>query len=225
MIAINMVKQGFVFILPPHLKINFMKQVSLYLNIVLILAVGYLFYMHFSESKPAKSKLKAAPVVKSGAGAASNLMAYVDLDTLNEKITYIKNKRKELETEQEAIENEWQAGYKNLENQKNTFYKNVNAITREEEEKFQIQLQEQQYQIDNKKQTLTQKLNEKSYKIMDDIQKKIKEFLEEYNADKKYSYIFTVGTGLEYIVYKDSTLNITEDVVDGMNEILNKETK
>lgn len=202
-----------------------MKQVSLYLNIVLVIAVGYLFYMHFSECKPAKSKLKAAPVVNTANGASSNLMAYVDLDTMNEKITYIKNKRKELESEQEAIENEWQAGYKNLENQKNIFLKKGNAITQEEAEKFQMQLQEQQYQIDNKKQTLTQKLNDKSYKLMDDIQKKIKEFLEDYNAERKYTYIFTIGTGLDYIVYKDSTFNITQDVVDGMNEILNKETK
>lgn len=203
-----------------------MKQISLYLNIVLVIAVGFLFYMQFSTAKPQKTKLKAAPIVsQEKGGAQSMLMAYVDLDTLNEKITYIKNKRKELEAEQEAIENEWQNGYKNLENQKNIFLKKGNAITQEEAEKFQMQLQEQQYQIDNKKQTLSQKLNDKSYKIMDDIQKKIKEFLEEYNSERKYAYIFTTGTGLDYIVYKDTTLNITQDVVEGMNEILNKETK
>jgi hypothetical protein len=31
-------------------------------------------------------------------------------------------------------------------------------------------------------------------------------------------YIITTGTGLDYMVYKDSTLNITNDVIKGMNE-------
>ena len=52
---------------------------------------------------------------------------------------------------------------------------------------------------------------------MDDIQKKLKEFLADYNKDKKYMYIFTTGTGLDYMVYKDSALNITSDVIKGMN--------
>ena len=30
-------------------------------------------------------------------------------------------------------------------------------------------------------------------------------------------YIFTTGTGLDYMVFKDSTLNITSDVINGMN--------
>ena len=79
-------------------------------------------------------------------------------------------------------------------------------------------LKQQQQQIDGKKQSLSQNLNEKSYKFMDDIQKKLKDFLEEYNKEKNYMYIFTTGTGLDYMVYKDSSMNITADVIEGMNE-------
>ena len=37
------------------------------------------------------------------------------------------------------------------------------------------------------------------------------------NKDKKFMYIFTTGTGLDYMVYKDTTLNVTNDVINGMN--------
>ena len=43
---------------------------------------------------------------------------------------------------------------------------------------------DQQQQIDTRKQMLSQKLSEKSFGIMEDIQKKVKEFLAEYNKDK-----------------------------------------
>ena len=56
---------------------------------------------------------------------------------------------------------------------------------------------------------------------MDEIQKNLKEFLTDYNKEKGYSYILTTGTGLDYLVYKDSAYNITADVIDGMNQKLN----
>ena len=59
--------------------------------------------------------------------------------------------------------------------------------------------------------------------IMEGIKKHLRDFLAEYNKEKNYMYIFTTGTGLDYMVYKDSTLNITADVIKGMNEKMEKE--
>jgi outer membrane protein len=195
-----------------------MKQFSLVLNIALVFAVGILYYLHFSGKKPVDKKIKAATVVPTGTGMARPAIAYVELDSLNENIVYFRNRRKELEAEQKSIETEWENGYKGLENQKNNFLKKGAAITQEEAQQFQGQLIQQQQQIDGKKQSLTQKLSEKSYKFMDDFQKQLKGFLTDYNAEKNYMYIFTTGGGLEYMVYKDSSLNITNDVIEGMNE-------
>ena len=145
-------------------------------------------------------------------------IAYVEMDSLFENITYIRNKRKELEAEQKKIEDQWQDGYKGLEEQKNNFLKKGAAITQEEVNDFQGKLMAQQQQIDAKKQELSQKLSEKNFSFMDDVQKRLKDFLAEYNKGKKYMYILTTGTGLDYLVYKDPALNITDDVIKGMNE-------
>ncbi len=196
-----------------------MKNLSLVLNIVLLAAVGYLYYYNFSGHKNGKPPLKDdnRPAWKDSV-CQHPLIAYVELDSLNENITYIKDKRKELENEQKSIEAEWENGYKSLESQKNNFLKKGAAITQDEAEKFQAQLLAQQQQIDGKKQSLTQKLSERSFNFMDAIQKKLKKFLIDYNKDKKYMYILTTGTGLDYMVYKDTSLNITDDVIKGMNE-------
>ncbi len=197
-----------------------MKNLSVVLNLVLFIAVGVLYYLHFSgkKSTDTKSKTAVSTTTINGNSSARPAIAYVELDSLNEKISYIREKRKELEIEQKGIEAEWESGYHGLESQKNEFLKKGSAITQDEAQKFQGVLLAQQEQIDAKKQSLTQKLNEKSYKFMDDIQKRLKDFLAEYNMEKNYMYIFTTGTGLDYMVYKDSSLNITNDVVAGMNE-------
>ncbi len=202
-----------------------MKHLSLTLNIVLLLAVGILYYLHFSSAKPNEKKKKNEIIQLTKSNGNAPLIAYIDLDTLNEHITFIKNNRKLLENEQVAIEKEWENAYRNLQAQKDNFLKRGNAITQAEAEEFQGKLIQQQQMVDEKKQSATQALNDKSYKFLDDVQKKLKAFLVDYNQDNKFSYIFTTGNGLEYMVYKDSALNITEDVVEGMNEILNKGNK
>ncbi|HML59248.1 MAG TPA: OmpH family outer membrane protein [Ferruginibacter sp.] len=200
-----------------------MKQLSLVLNVVLLVAVGILYYLHFSKKDSGNTKpavVHAAPVSSDGQVVAP-LIAYVELDSLNEKITFIKNKRKELEAEQKTIEQEWENGYRDLERQRDNFLKRGNSITQEEAQQMQMSLMSQQEKIDERKQTKVQKLSERSFNAMDDIQKKLKEFMEEYNREKNYMYILTTGTGLDYLVYKDSTLNITNDVIEGMNQKLN----
>ena len=195
-----------------------MKNLSLVLNIVLLAAVAFLYAKVFSSSSKETTVTKTTIKENIGDTSIKAGIAFVELDSLNEKINYIKDRRKELEAEQKAIENEWQNGYRGLENRKNEFLKRGKSITQQEAEQFQGELMQQQQQIDGKKQNSTQNLSEKSYKLMDDIQKKLKDFLNDYNRNKKYQYILTTGTGLDYMLYKDSTFNITDDVIKGMNE-------
>jgi outer membrane protein len=202
-----------------------MKNFSLVLNIVLLAAVTFLYVKIFSGSKSSKlagsSHLKDSSV--NVALANENAIAFVELDSLYEKITMVKNRREDLEKEQKAIETEFRSGYSGLQNRANEFQKKGAAITQQEAEKFQRELAQEQQQIDAKKQNQTQSLTEKSYKFMDEIQTKLKSFLSEYNKEKKYKYILTTGSGMDYMLYKDESANITNAVIMGMNVLLNQQ--
>jgi outer membrane protein len=201
-----------------------MKNVSLIINIILLLAVAFLYFYTFGN-KNANKPIAAKAVIKDSAGnitSTGGVIAYVELDSLNSKITYIKSRREELEREQKAIENEWNSGMRNLEARRDKFVQRGNAITQAEAEKFQEELMAGQQTIEQKKQNSSNKLQEKSYRYMEDIQGKLKNFLADYNKEKGYTYILTAGTGLDYMIYRDSTLNITNDVISGMNAQLKK---
>jgi outer membrane protein len=198
-----------------------MKNLPIVLNIVLVVALGYLYYYNFSGSKAGKVIPNAANMAKAGeVGLNQPRIAYVELDSLNENIVYFKQKRKELEQQQKGIEAEITNDYKALEAKQNNFIqKNPNASP-EDIQNIRVQLAQGQQDIETKKQTQTQMLNQKSFELMESIQKKLKEFLEAYNKEKKYQYILTTGGGMDYIILKDSTLDITKDVIKGMNEKL-----
>lgn len=199
-----------------------MKNLNLYINVVLIMAVGILYYLHFSKKQP-QAAAPNAPLpstFKPGAAGAPTI-AYLDLDSMNEKIVVIKNHRNKMEQEFAGIQTQWENGMRNLESQKNQFLSK--AYTEAEAQKFSETLYQQQQQLDLKKQQATEALTKKNEAFLDSVQKELKSFLNEYNKDNKFTYVFSSGTGLDYMVYKNESLNITNDVINGLNTKL-KET-
>lgn len=196
-----------------------MKHFSTIISVVLLVAVAFLYYLHFTEHKKHKpGGITATGRVKDSCGAYVPVIAYVEMDSVNNNVTFIKGKKKELEAEQKVIMTDYENAYRSLENEKNNFLKKGDAITQQEAQAFQEKLMYKQQEVENDKQTRGQKLAEKGAKIMEDMQAKLKEFLAEYNKDKKYTYILSTGAGLDYLFYKDSAMNITPDIIKGLNE-------
>lgn len=195
-----------------------MKNLSLILNVVLLAAVGFLYYTNFSA---AGSKKSASGTIVSKAKdslAADVKVAYVDLDSLNEKITYFKQSRKDLEQLQKNNEAEITNDMRALEAKQNNFMQKNPNPTPEDVQSLRAQLMQDQDNIEAKKQKYTQVLNQRNFELVERIRKDLKDFFAEYNRDKRYHYILTTSSDLDYILYKDSSLNITNEVIKGMND-------
>ena len=67
---------------------------------------------------------------------------------------------------------------------------------------------------------LAQDMQDESFKKLQTVKKKIEDFLMEYNKDKKYSFIIMNQNDLVY--YRDSSFNITNNVVEGLNKLYKK---
>lgn len=196
-----------------------MKQFSIVLNVVLVVSVAFLYYLHFSL--PSRNSSGGRPV---NATFHDTTMcdrisvAYVELDSLNSSVYFIKQRKKELEGEQRAIATEYESAYRQMTKLRDDFIKRGKSITQQEAEAFQEKLGEQQQQIEQVKQQKSQLLAEKGARVMEDMQGKLKDFMQEYNRNKKFTMIFTTGTGLDYFLYKDISLDITAEIVKGLNE-------
>ncbi len=203
-----------------------MKQLSLVLNIVSIVAIGVLYYIHFTPDKKIHKKMGTVNYhSKDTTRGRKIVVAYVELDSLNNNVTFIKQRKKELEAEQKLILSEYENAYRALTAERDNFLKKGNAITQQEAEAFQEKLGQKQQEVEQAKQTKGQKLAEKGARIMEDMQGKLKDFMSEYNKEGKYTYILATGTGLDYLFYKDSTLNITSEIIKGLNQKMKETAK
>ncbi|MGG9960791.1 OmpH family outer membrane protein [Ferruginibacter sp. SUN106] len=200
-----------------------MNKLSIAINLVLLAAVGYLYYNNFSVKKGG-DKIAAENKITKDSCTTQHRIAYVELDSLNEHLVYLKQNRKSLEADQKVVEAKIAADYKALEAKQENF-KQKNPNPRPEDiQNLQAQLMQEQQNIEAERQKQSQIFNQRSFSLMEKIQKDLKAFLSEYNKEKKFQYIFTTGGGMDYLIYKDSTLDITKDVIIGMNERLKPDT-
>jgi outer membrane protein len=67
---------------------------------------------------------------------------------------------------------------------------------------------------------MSDEMQDETFRKMQDVKKKIEDYLKEYNKDKGYAFVFSSSVDLMYL--KDSTYNITQDVVNGLNRLYKK---
>lgn len=160
------------------------------------------------ESKPAQA-----------AGTApSGKIAYVDMDTMEAKYEYLKSKRAELEKETQQLDNEIGRMTQTLQNEYVAFQKKAQAgtLTQAEGEAGQKRLAGMQENIEQRKQTLGSQLMKKQEAFNKDLQNRLDAYLVKYNKEKGYDYILSYAKGGS-ILFANKSLDITEDVVKGMN--------
>jgi outer membrane protein len=203
-----------------------MKGFQSILLYVVTAAVAALFVLHFTGGKNSKPKATDSKAVKDPGDSVKHIrVAYVDLDSIQKYYEFFKLKNNEIEADKQRMENQIQGELNKLENDRVAFLKKGQSITQQEAEAFQQEYQTRYQQIGQRQQTMQSQHLDRQAKAIDDIQKRINEYLKIFNANKKYDFIFSTQEGNPTLYYKDTTFNITNDVVKGLNEEYKKTKK
>lgn len=192
-----------------------MKNVLLIINIILICLVAYLYYLHFHSV--AKIETHAAQNNLRGETNNSFQVAYIDLDSLQNNYGYYKKVKAEFERKQAAANNEIGGMQKKYQTRAMQLQQKGASMNQQEQEAAMQEINKMQQDLQTKKQAIDNDLYNYNSKMKEDILNRIQNFLKEYNKDGKYSYIFSYEPG--FMFYKDSTLNITPDVIAGLNKL------
>jgi outer membrane protein len=183
-----------------------------------------MFFASCDNKKTTESDKKAATTQTAPATAPTGKIAYVDMDTLEAKYDYLKAKKSELEKKTAALDAEVGKMAQNLQNEYAAFQKKAQAgtLTQAEGEAGQKRLGEMQQNIETRRQTLGAQLMKEQEAFTKDLQSKLDAYLLKYNADKGYDYILSYAKGGS-ILFANKALDITADVIKGMNAEDSKE--
>ncbi|MEJ8818532.1 OmpH family outer membrane protein [Lacibacter sp. H407] len=201
-----------------------MKSIQSILLVIIAAAVAVLYVLHFSGKKPVETGRTSVKKDSADAKEQHIRVAYIDLDTIQKYYEFFKLKNDDIEREKTRYDNQIQSDLNKLERDRIEFLKKGQAITQVEAEKFQQEYQTRYQQIGQRQQTLQGQHLENQAKAIDAIQKRINEYLKEYNKEGKYNFIFSTQEGNPTLYFKDTAFNITSEVVKGLNDTY-KQTK
>lgn len=188
-----------------------MKNLSIVLNAVLIVAVGILYVLHFSNSSADSKDLKSA----AGEGA----VVYINTDSLLTSYNFSRDMNEEFLKKQEDSRTDFNFKAQMLEKEAGEFqYKVQNGgfASRERAEDAQRVLMGKQQNLQQLERELSNKLMGEQQANSKRLFDSVTNYLKEYNAAHNYSLILSTTKGGNVLLSQDG-LDITHEIIIGLN--------
>lgn len=198
-----------------------MKKLSIVLFVVMFLAIIGLYFLHFKGSKN-----ESAPVNLPSTTTPLQGIAYVNIDSVIYKFDMFFDRRDELLAKQKNAEAELNSKGSAYEKAGKDYQDKVSKglITRATAAQMEQALVQQQQELVNLRDKLQSNLMEEEQVMNRQILEYITKFLEANKAEYNYQLILGKSFG-SVILYSDSTMDITQRVVDELNKKYKSEKK
>lgn len=196
-----------------------MKNISLILNIVLIIAVGILYVLQFSGKKSQQS----ATISETKSGNTVQItdlpVGYVNMDSLLIKYSFFMESKELLAAKQKNMETNLASQSKSYEKKLASFQEKIDKqlVTRRQAEEMNQQLMEEQQKILQTKDEFSYQLMQQEQIMNRQVYDSILSFLKDYNKDNRFKMIIANNTG-GTLLYGDKSLNLTDVVLEGIND-------
>lgn len=188
-----------------------MKNISLVLNGVLLVAVAVLYFLHFSD-RP--SEQSAGSLISSASG--DPLIAFINSDSVLKSYKYLDVKRKELEEKTKKLDQEYRNRAQGLQNDITNYQRNVGNLTLSQARALEEDLQKKQQNLRVYEQSLTQELMGEETKLNKELYDRVTAFLKKYGQSNGLHIVFKFDQTSDVLFAGDS-LDITSAVIAGLN--------
>ncbi len=194
-----------------------MKNLPLLLNAVLIVAVGVLYYLHFSGGpRSTPSGTTAVP--------GDTKIAYINSDSVLKNYDYFKVTRERLESKGKKLDADLRNRAQGLQNDYEAYQRNVGNLTIGQAKSLEEDLQKKQQNLQLYQQSLTQEMSGEEQKITQDLYTRVTAFLKKYGNEKGLQVVLKFDTSSD-LLFGGENLDITKEVTAGLNEAYQVEKK
>jgi outer membrane protein len=188
-----------------------MKNLSLILNAVLLVAVGVLFYFHFSAGTQESSS--TASTVNPG----DLQVAYIKSDSVLKHYEFLEVNRVQLETKTKKLQDEYRNRAMGLQNEITSYQRNQSTMTLSQTRAVEEDLGKKQQNLQMYEQSLSQQLQGDQAKLMEELYGRITAYVKKYGTEKGLQVVLKYDVSSD-VLFAGEALDITNDVIKGLNE-------
>lgn len=194
-----------------------MKNYPIILSIAaIVLSIGCVIFLLCGNKCCQKAE---ASEQSSTVTAAPGSIVYVRIDTLMMKYDMFSDLRTEFEAKAQSVQEDLNKKGLKLESDGKAFENQINKglLTRSAAEQQQQTLLQRQQDLQNLAARRQGELQEEEAVLMNRVMDAVTTFLEKYNEEHKFAAILTTSSTTNVVITADRALDITEEVVNGLN--------
>jgi outer membrane protein len=188
-----------------------MKNLSLILNGILLVAVGVLYYLHFSTGQAGNS------TANEGIAAGDLKMAFINSDSVLKHYDYFEVIREKLESKSAKLDQDLRARAQSLQKDISAYQQNAANLTAGQARAVEEDLGKKQQNLQLYQQSLSQELSNDEATMNKELYAKVTDYLKKYGSEKGIQIVFKYDPSSD-LLYGGDPLNITNDVIKGLNE-------
>ena len=187
-----------------------MKNLSLVLNAVLLVAVAVLYYFTFKSSGSSSASTTTAAV-----GDVS--IAYINSDSVLKYYDFLKDNKVVIEEKSKKMDTDFRNRAQSLQSEITAYQRNVSNLTIGQAKALEEDLTKKQQNLQLYQQSLSQELMNDEAKLNQELYKRITDYLKIYSEQNGFQYVFKFDPSSD-VLFGNKALDITDAVVKGLNE-------
>jgi outer membrane protein len=191
-----------------------MTKVSLGLNVMLVIAVAILYFLHFSSSEGSEGASESKQLTF---GNLDNAIAYINSDSLLKNYDYFKEAVDKLEQKRQKLEAEFQNRAQGLQNEVSSYQRTASNMTMGQARAVEEDLMKKQQNLRQYQENLTQQLMQEETVLNEELYNRVSAYLKDFGNRNQLKLVltYTKGSG---VLFANDSLDITEQVIQGLNE-------
>lgn len=190
------------------------------------LAVGFLVAGSIAACNQNKTNTASAPAsAPTAANGDKPTTVYVNSDTLYSKYNYAKDVNNALEAKLKGAQSDMQSKTDAFQREVVDYQKNQATMPADQRQVTEQRLQREQQQLQGYQQNASAQLQQDKATQYDKVYDKVDDFVKQFAKQNGYKLVLTYSKNVQTVIYGDPSLDVTAQVVKGLNDAYEKEGK
>ncbi|QQL48246.1 OmpH family outer membrane protein [Mucilaginibacter ginkgonis] len=192
---------------------------------VVKLSLGVLLAVTVAACNKTKPTEKATVTVATGTDAAKGEIVYINQDTLLNQYTYFKDMTSRLESKGKAAQADLQSRGQAFQREVAEYQKNAQTMAADVRQNTEKHLQSKNQELQQYQQNAGAQVQNDQAAEQLKLYERISDFVKKYAEEKGYKMVLTYQKGNATMLYGAPGLDITKEVVKGLNDAYAKDKK
>jgi len=188
------------------------NNISIGLNVVLLIAVVVLYVLHFNENSDSIEHAESSDIAP-----VDLSIAYVNSDSLLKNYDFFKELEKQLIEKRDKLNVEYQNRAEGLQREIANFQSTAGNMTISQARAVEEDLRKKQQNLMMYQEQLGQQFMQEEAKMNTELYDKVSDYLQDFGSNKNLQIVltYTKGSG---VLYANEGLDITDQILAGLNE-------